>query len=366
MHGPDVGGRIAHGQPGLSLGCSPAREEVSRRRCRFAAGHDTTLPFRRGRSVDAESNPVMGVSQATWPGVRWTREGDVGRTTRVRVTTGLALALVVGALSIVIGDPPRRPVHRCRVPPTARCSRPTTSGTPTSRRCRSTATAARGWPACAVLPPTSTRTSARPVTRPTPTGCPTPWSPHRTRWSPRPSCMHRRAIPGPIRSGLTPRSRVAPSPPGTAMPSWSTRPACTLYELDNARCQRLDGHRWFRGHVEPQFECPAASGLDVGRRRRATDPPRTTPLRRGAVGIDHPCHPDDRPGDGHLLSVARSTRGRELEQTPAFPHGGPVPARRQLRHLRLLPAGASRPAGHAALRSDSGRQRVQLVLRWDR
>ena len=116
-------------------------------------------------------------------------------------------------------------------------------------------------------------------------------------------------------------------------------------------------------HLEPRLERAAPGGLDVGRRGRPADPPGARPLRRGAVGRHHPRHPDDGRGDGHLVPVARPPRGRDVVQPEPPAHGRPLPAQSGLQHLRLLAPGTGRPARHAAVRADPGRQRVQLVLR---
>ena len=69
---------------------------------------------------------------------------------------------------------------------------------------------------------------------------------------------------------------------------------CTLYELWDARIQRVRFDCGFGRHLEPRLERAAPGGLDVGRRGGSADPPGSRALRRGAVRRHHARHPHDR------------------------------------------------------------------------
>ena len=92
--------------------------------------------------------------------------------------------------------------------------------------------------------------------------------------------------------------------------------SCRLYELFDAHREgrRLAGR--VGGGLRPAGQRAAAGRLDLGRRRRAADPGRAGPLRRGGQGPGRPRHP------GHRR------RSQAAYLWPARHHAGARPARR--------------------------------------
>ena len=119
-----------------------------------------------------------------------------------------------------------------------------------------------------------------------------------------------------------------------------------------------------RGSLRPALQRPAAGRLDLGRRRRAADPARPGPLRRGG-----------QPGaSAHALRVTFAatqqgyiTPARHFASDSSDPNLPPMGLRLRLRagfdisgYTGAVTGGARSPA---ALRDAGGRQRVQLVRR---
>ncbi len=96
---------------------------------------------------------------------------------------------------------------------------------------------------------------------------------------------------------------------------------CTLYELYDAQYKRAGIDGGVRCHLEPALQRPASGRVDVRRRGGPPHPARAASLRRGAVGPDHPRHPDDGADHRHELSLARPARGRGTQRPQPPPHG---------------------------------------------
>ena len=230
-------------------------------------------------------------------------DGRGGRWSRWRLSGSCGWAWRSAARPV--SHPPARP---CRAQRTARCSRPTTSGTPPSRTCPSTRTARNGWPAWTPRRPISTLTSGPPVIPPTPTASPTPWCRRHNHW-----CRHVR-VRGPERPrALSVRRRHADrgrsavhrrpprhhGQPGHLHPLRAVRRAVQPVGLDGG----------LGGDLEPRLQRPAPGRVDIGRRGGTSNPARSRALRRGAVGRHHSRHPDDGRDDGHVVHLAGPPRG---------------------------------------------------------
>ena len=257
----------------------------------------------------------------------------------------------------------RRPARRCPERPTAPCSRPTTSGTPPSRTCRSTRTA-RQWLASMDASTTDLHPDFGPSGDPS-----NPYGIPYTVVSPSQPLV-------PITFQYADQSDPGPYPFGADTPieggrAVHGRPPRHHGQPDHVHplralrrpVQPVGLDRGLGGDLEPGLQRPAPGRMDVGRCGRSPDPARARALRRGAVGRHHPCHPDDGRVDRHLVHLAGPPRGGDVVQPGPPAHGCPVPAQGQLRHLGLLAPGPGGAARHAAVRVDPGRQRLQLVLR---
>ena len=157
---------------------------------------------------------------------------------------------------------PRRPGPPCPARPTARCSRRTTCGTPTSPSSRSIRTARVAGQHGLRRAPTCTRTSARPGGYPYGIPFTVVTSAHqlvRIKFS-----YARRATAACTRSAQTRRSRAARTPAVTGTPSWSTRSTCTLYELWNARYSAAQPTRGLGRDLEADLQRAAPGRLDLG------------------------------------------------------------------------------------------------------
>ncbi len=100
-----------------------------------------------------------------------------------------------------------------------------------------------------------------------------------------------------------------------------------------------------RRDLEPPLERDAPGGLDVRRRRRPPDPPRTRALRRGRAGAHRPRAPLHRVADEARLHLARPPL-RELVDGPGPTADGAAGAPQGgLRHLGLPAAVARRAPG---------------------
>ena len=210
--------------------------------------------------------------------------------------------------------PRRRPGPRSREP-NARCSRPTTSGTPRSPACRSTPKSAT-WLASMDASTTYLHPDYGPSGDPSnPYGIPWQIVPpahalrHRSASPTRP-----RAIPGPYPFGAATPIEGGQNATGDRHAIMVDPSTCTLYELYDAHYHApagVDGR--FGRDLEPRLQRPAAGRLDLRRRRRTADPAGTGQLRRGGVGVDGPRHPLHRrlhPAVLHLAGPARGGPGR--------------------------------------------------------
>ena len=195
-----------------------------------------------------------------------------------RTVTGAAVASLVALSSCTATSSPSTSSSRA---PAAPSSRPTASGTPTCRACRSTR----------ARPPTSTASGGRPGSRPTsapgtwdggPIGIPytvVAGAPARGAGRLR---LRRRERPRPVPHPADAPIEGGPDSDGDRHVLVVDRDACRLYELYDAHPERrrLVERRLGRG-LRPAIERPAARRLDLRRRRRPADPPRARPLRRG-------------------------------------------------------------------------------------
>ena len=233
------------------------------------------------------------------------------------------------------------------------------------RTCRSTRTARPGWPAWMPRRRTSIPTSGPRTTPPIPTACPTPWCRRHSPRSRSRSSTPTRATPGRTRSARARRSKAGSSRPATATPSWSTRPrAPSTSSGTRGTARRARRPVRAPSGISTRTRCARRGG------RRPT--PRACRSCPGLVRYDevqsgvitHAIRMTAEATDTSYLWPARHEAG--TSSNPNLPaDGGPLPAQGQLQHLGLLAAGAGRPARHAAVRADPGRQRVQLVLRRD-
>ena len=127
---------------------------------------------------------------------------------------------------------------------------------------------------------------------PSPTACPTPWCRRPAFVAVTFQYAERERSRARTRSAPTRRSRAAGLHRGPSRHHGRPGHVHPLRALRRpVQPDRLD--RRLRGHLEPQLQRAAAGRLDVGGRRGPSYPARARALRRGAVGRDHPRHPDD-------------------------------------------------------------------------
>ena len=172
-----------------------------------------------------------------------------------------------------------------------------------------------------------------------------------------------RATRGPTRSAPTRRSKAARSRPATGTPSWSTRaPApstsSTTPSTAPSGSTAGSGAIWNLNSnaLRPSGWTSAdAAGLPI-----LPGLLRYDEVQSGS--ITHAIRMTAEPTDTSFIWPARHEAGAAGQSQPS-PHGRPLPAEGELRHLGLLAPGPGRPPGHAAVRPDPGRQRLELVLR---
>ncbi len=150
---------------------------------------------------------------------------------------------------------------------------------------------------------------------------------------------------------IPPRVRIEGGRQGTATGTHSlstARAASSTSSSPSIReAARLAGAR-VRRHLEPALQPAPPSRLDVCRRGRASDPPRSGPLRRG-------CTRADRPRTSlHGRAVAAGLRlpcpplRLEPHRPGSAPDGTPAPAPGGLPGRGLPAAGPDRPNGSSA------------------
>ena len=121
------------------------------------------------------------------------------------------------------------------------------------------------------------------------------------------------------------------------------RDRCRSTSSTRCRSNPVGLERRLGRDLEPALEQAAAGELDLGRRRRAADPARPRPLRRGRPRPDRPRAPLHGREHAQCLHLSGAPLRQRPDRSQPAADGPARAAARRLRHQRLSAPGARHP-----------------------